>query len=386
MKNKNSKNNLEYREIYLDNAATTKVDERVAKKVCDVMLNFFGNPSSRHSKGLEAEKIVFEARKDVANLLSCRPGDVIFTSGGTESNNLAILGSLNLKSFKNKNIVTSAVEHSSVMSNMKKLESLGFDVRYIKPKFETNNNIDPEDVWENVDQNTVLVSIMHVNNETGNIYDIKQIVRGIRHKNKDIIVHCDGVQAFGKIKTDMIDLDVDLYSFSGHKIHAPKGTGGLYVKNKEKLMPMIIGGSQEFGKRCGTENVAGIAGLGEACKITEISNDYQKAKELHDLLLSKIKTITNLQVNSVGDILPYILNFSFENTNQTAKSEIILNRLQEKNIFVSNGSACSKGSNSTVLKNMGISDRHIESSIRISFSKYNTKQDVIDFVEQINNF
>ncbi len=370
-----------YKEIYLDNASTTKVDERVAERVCEVMVDFFGNPSSRHLKGAEANHIISEARAAVANLIFCKAENVIFTSGGTESNNLAILGSLNVKNNKSKNIITSTVEHSSVMENMKKLESFGFKVNYIPPKSNLNNDINPEDIWCCVDENTVLVSIMNINNETGNIYDIKQIVKGIRHINKDVIIHCDGVQAFGKTKIDVTDLDVDLYSFSGHKIHAPKGVGGLYVKNKKRIVPLIIGGSQEFGRRCGTENVAGIAGLGKACELIDVDKDYNYVKNLYNLLVDEIKNINSIHINSIGNILPYVFNFSLENH----KSEVVLNQLQLKNIFVSNGSACSKGAKSVVLKNMGLLDKYIESSIRVSFSKYNTKQDVLNFVAEIKN-
>ncbi len=365
------------KEIYLDNAATTKVCKEVAEKVYDVMTNFYGNPSSRHSRGLEASKIIFDARNLVANTISAEPENVIFTSGGTESNNLAILGSVDLKFSKNKNIITSAVEHSSVMENIKKLESIGFKVYYVKPNF--NGDIVPEDVWNLVDKDTVLVSIMHVNNETGNIYDVKQIAKGVRHKNKNTIIHSDGVQAFGKMKVNVINLDVDLYSFSGHKIYAPKGIGGLYIKKGVKIKPVIIGGHQEFGYRCGTENVAGIAGLGKACELINLEEDLKYIKKLNTLLISELSQINNVHINSVGSLLPYVLNFSIVGQ----KSEIILNKLQEKNIFISNGSACSKGEKSKALKGMGLEDKYIDSAIRVSLSKYNTYNDIVDFNAQI---
>lgn len=365
------------REIYLDNAATTKVSKEVAEKVYNVMTNFYGNPSSRHSKGLEASNIIFDARNLVGNVISAEPENVIFTSGGTESNNLAISGSINLKSYKNKNIITSTVEHSSVMENMKKLESMGFKVNYVKPNI--NGDIVPEDVWNLTDENTILVSIMHVNNETGNIYNIEEIVKGIRHKNKNTVIHCDGVQAFGKMKINVINLDVDLYSFSGHKIHAPKGVGGLYIKKGIKIKPTIIGGHQEFGYRCGTENVAGIAGLGKACELINIEKDLKYVEQLNAFFISKISKINNVHINSVGNFLPYISNFSIIGQ----KSEIILNRLQQKNIFVSNGSACSKGEKSKALKGMWLEDKYINSAIRFSLSKYNTYNDIIDFSAEI---
>ena len=362
------------REIYLDNAATTKVDKIVADEVYKVMTDCFGNPSSRHSKGSEAANIISEARKSVSKLIHCEPENIIFTSGGTESNNLAILGSFNLKSNKNKNIVTSSVEHSSVSDNMKKLESSGVEVRYIKPR--TNGEIDPREVWNLIDENTALVSVMHINNETGNIYDIEKIVKGIRYKNKDTIIHCDGVQAFGKININVTNLDIDLYTFSGHKIHAPKGVGGIYIKSGLNLRPMIFGGSQEYGYRAGTENVAGIAGLSKACELIDIDNNFQYINNLYRHLVKDISNIEEIHINSVGNISPYVFNFSIVGR----KSEVILNELQKKNIFISNGSACSKGQKSEVLRGMNIKDKYIDSAIRVSLSKYNTEEDIYDFI------
>ena len=362
------------REIYLDNASTTKVDKIVADKVYEVMTRHFGNPSSRHSKGIEAYEIINKSKKAVANLLCCNSQNIVFTSGGTESNNLAILGSINLNSCKNKTIVTSNVEHPSVMKNMKLLESKGFNVNYVKP--DKNGNIDPIKIWDLVNENTALVSIMHINNETGNIYDIKNITKGIRFKNKKTIIHCDGVQAFGKHKVNVIDLDIDIYTFSGHKIHAPKGVGGLYIKDNIKLNPLILGGNQEYGIRSGTENVPGIAGIGEACQLIDIEANLSYIKDLHKLLLDEIHKINNIHINSIGNISPYILNFSILNK----KSEIILNKLNKSNIFVSNGSACTKGKRSVVLKGMDLQDKYIDSSIRVSFSKYNKKEDIMDLI------
>ena len=364
------------REIYLDNAATTKIDKIVADEVYKVMTDYFGNPSSRHSKGSEAANIISNARKSVSKLIHCEPENIIFTSGGTESNNLAILGSFNLKSNKNKNVVTSSVEHSSVSDNMKKLESSGIEVRYIKPG--EDGEIDPREVWNLIDENTALVSIMHINNETGNIYDIEKIVKGIRYKNKDTIIHCDGVQAFGKIKINInvTSLDIDLYTFSGHKIHAPKGVGGIYIKSGLNLRPMILGGSQEYGYRAGTENVAGIASLSKACELIDVDNNLKYINNLSQLLVKEISNIKKIHINSVGNISPYVFNFSIVGR----KSEVILNELQKKSIFISNGSACSKGQKSKALKGMNIKDEYIDSAIRAGLSKYNTKEDISDFI------
>ena len=365
------------KEIYLDNAATTKVDKLVADRIYEVMLNNYGNPSSRHIKGIESENIINDARSKAAKLISCSANNIIFTSGGTESNNLAIIGSVNLKIAGRKNIITSSVEHSSVADNMNKLQSLGFDVKYVKPS--SNGDINPADVWNLVDENTELVSIMHVNNETGNIYDVKRIAKGIRKKKKNTVIHCDGVQAFGKIKVNVIDLDVDLYSFSGHKIYAPKGVGGLYIKQGVKVKPIIIGGHQEFGYRCGTENLIGIAGLGKACEIIDIDSQLNHVSQLHKLLIDEITKIDGLHINSCGNVLPYILNFSVLGK----KSEVMLNRLQQEGFFVSSGSACSKGAKSKVLKGMGLKEEYIDSAIRVGFSKYNTENDVLDFIQVI---
>ncbi|MBP0979791.1 MAG: cysteine desulfurase [Oscillospiraceae bacterium] len=376
MQEKNNKLNKLNNEIYLDNAATTKVDKIVADEVYKTMTDFFGNPSSRYSKGIEAYNIISGAKKSVSKILNCNHENILFTSGGTESNNLAILGSLNLR-VKNKNIITSTVEHPSVSENIKKLESLGFEINYVAPN--KYGEIDPNDILKKINNNTVLVSVMHVNNETGNIYNIKEISKAIRHKNKNIIFHCDGVQAFGKLEVDLEDLDVDLYTFSGHKIHAPKGVGGLYFKKNIKLRPLIIGGHQENNLRAGTENVPGIAGLKKACDLLNINKNLEYINNLYKLLVTEISKLNNIHINSIGNISPFVFNFSILGQ----KSEVILNKLQEKNIFISNGSACSKGSKSKALAGMGILDKYIDSSIRVSLSKYNTTQDILEFINNI---
>ena len=363
--------------IYLDNAATTRVSEKAANEVYKVLTSVYGNPSSNHSIGIEAEKIIYESRKKIARLISCDADCIIFTSGGTESNNLAIMGSINIKDIRNKKIITSGVEHPSVIQCMKNLENQGFNVNYIAPNKE--GIIDPKIIWDLIDENTVLVSIMHVNNETGNIYDIKTISKGIRYKNPSTIIHSDGIQAFGKMNINIDYLDVDLYSFSGHKIHAPKGIGGLYVKKGINIKPIILGGSQENKKRGGTENVSGIAGMGIACEEINIDENLEHIKTLSSFLLKELSVISNIHINSIGNVLEYILNFSIEGQ----KSEIILNKLKDKGIYVSNGAACSKSMYSKVLKNMGIDKKYIDSAIRVSFSKYNTLEEVEKLIECI---
>lgn len=370
---------MKEKEIYLDNAATTQIDKVVADEVYEVMTRFYGNPSSNHSKGIEAYNIISKSRQAIADLLVCDNKNIIFTSGGTESNNLAIFGCINNidNKGKNKNIITSSVEHPSVLKNMKLLESKGFILNYIQPN--KNGDFNIEELLELVNENTVLISIMHINNETGNIYNIKNIVKGVRFKNNKTIIHCDGVQAFGKHKVNVTDLDVDIYTFSGHKIHAPKGVGGLYFKNRINLKPLLIGGEQELGFRAGTENVAGIAGFAKACQLIDIDNKLSHIKYLNRLLISELSNLENIHINSLGNVSPYVLNFSIVNK----KSEIILNRLQNFNIFVSNGSACKKGKKSLVLKGLGISDKYIDSSIRVSLSKYTTEEEIFKLVEAI---
>lgn len=376
---KNKLNNNLNKEIYLDNAATTKVDKIIADEVYNTMLNCFGNPSSRHSKGIEAYNIIYDAKKTISKILGCNHENILFTSGGTESNNIAILGSINLRSGKPKNIITSTVEHPSVLENIKKLESFGFEIRYVAPN--KDREITPDDIFKKIDNNTVLVSVMHINNETGNIYNIKEISKAIRYRNKNIIFHCDGVQAFGKININLEDLDVDLYTFSGHKIHAPKGIGGLYLKKNIKLRPLIIGGHQENNLRAGTENVPGIAGIKKACELLDINKNLEYINKLNNLLMSKISKLNNIHINSIGNTSPYVFNFSILGQ----KSEVILNKLQEKNIFVSNGSACFKGAKSKALIGMGLADKYIDSAIRVSLSKYNTEEDILEFSKAIYN-
>jgi cysteine desulfurase len=364
-------------EIYLDNAATTRVSPDIANTVYETMTEHFGNPSSLHKKGVEAEKILSKTRQLVANILSCDHECIYFTSGGTEGNNLAISGVVNIRNKSLRKIISTNVEHSSIMANMKKLEQFGMEIIRVSP--DKNGHIDPSSIEELVDENTALVSVMHVNNETGDIYDIPAISRAVKLKNPKVIFHSDCVQAFGKININIDQLGADIVTISGHKIHAPKGVGAIYIKKGVTVHPMIIGGLQESGIRCGTENVPAIAGLGKACEFVDITNNKNHVKSLHDYLTSQLNKIPQVHMNSHVGSSEYIMNFSIEGN----KSEIMLHRLEEKGIYVSNGSACSKGGRSHVLVGMGLKDSYIDSALRVSFCEHNTLEEVKFFVDTL---
>lgn len=369
--------------IYLDNCATTKIREQVLEKIYKSLEEDFGNPSSLHGLGLNAEKKIKKARRIIAEFLDVKEGEIYFTSGATESNNIAIQSVVNKYSSRGKHIITSKIEHPSVLNTMKYLEEKGFRITYLE--VDGQGKVDLDQLREALDEETILLSIIHVNNEIGTIQDLKKIRSILNMKNPNTIFHVDGVQSFGKIPFSIRDLSIDLFSFSGHKIHGPKGIGGLFIKDKLNLNPIVYGGDQELGMRSGTENLTGIIAMGEAVRILgeKENEEFKKIKSLKDYTVKKIQgAIPNIKINSPCEegFSPYVLNISFMGT----RGQILLHYLEDKEIYVSTTSACSsKGTaKSHVLKAIGLKDEEIEGAIRIGFS-YEIEEEDIDYLLEI---
>lgn len=357
-------------EHYLDNSATTRVSEAAADKALWMMTRCFGNPSSLHRKGLEAEHELSAARKSVAGRLGVTPDELTFTSGGTEANNLALFGAAYARRRSGNRVVISSVEHSSVLEAAKRLEDEGFAVTRVSPR--ADGRVHPDDVAAAVDSKTALVSVMLVNNETGAVMPVAEIFSAAREKNPDVLCHTDAVQAFGKLEIKAKRLGADLVSVSGHKVHAPKGVGALAVKKGVRLIPRQFGGEQERRLRPGTEALPLIAAFGAACGEFDIAENLRRVADLNTYAKQKLAQIEGVVFNSPEDALPYVLNFSAGRV----RSETMLHFLEEQEIYVSSGSACAKGKPSHVLGALGLDRGRADSALRVSFSKYNTRDDV----------
>lgn len=373
-------------EAYLDNGATTRPSEEVINIMVKSMREYYGNPSSMHRKGVEIEKLVKKARKQVAKALGADEGEIYFTSGGTESNNIAIFGALEGNKRKGNHIITTKIEHPSVLNVFKILEEKGYEVTYLN--VDKNGIIDIEEFRSSLREDTVLISIMYVNNEVGAIQPITDIVKIIKGKKNKPLLHIDAIQAFGKVKFNVNKLKVDLMTISGHKIHGPKGIGALYVKKGTKIKSIIFGGNQEQGLRSGTENVPGILGLGTAAELAKknFESNANKMLELKVKLLNGIKKqIEDIKINGseIEGSAPHILNVSFEGI----RGEVLLHSLEQEGIYISTGSACSskKKAFSHVLEEMGLNDDQLEGAIRFSLSYENTEEEIEYTIEKLSN-
>lgn len=348
---------------YLDNAATTQVCEQAQQAAIRMMQSCYGNPSSLHGLGVASARELAYARESVAALLGCKESCISFTSGGSEANNLAVFGAANARVRQGKKLVTTAAEHSSITGAMKRLEQLGWQVTCIRP--DASGCIDAQAVADAVDEQTTLVSMMLVNNETGAIFPVQEAALKIRQKNPQTIIHCDGVQAFGKLPLKAGRMEIDCMSLSGHKIQAPKGIGALYVRRGVRILPLIYGGGQERGLRAGTENLPAIAALGAACARLEgkLPEYYQRVQMLKEQLIEQLKKIEGVCINSPENASPYLLNLSVPGY----RSETMLHFLESRGVYVSSGSACSKGAASPVLAAMGLPAARVDSALRVSF-------------------
>ena len=359
--------------IYLDNNATTALAPEVLDEMLPYLRDFYGNPSSMHTFGGQLYRRIEEARGKVAQLIGAEPEEIIFTSCGTESDNTAILSATESSPGK-KHIITTRVEHPAVMNFCKHLARKGFRITFLP--VDNKGQISIDELLKALDEETALVTVMYANNEVGNIFPVPEITEILKERN--ILFHTDAVQAVGKIPIDTKNLPVDMLSLSGHKLHAPKGIGALYVRRGTRFFPFMIGGHQESGRRAGTENVASIIGLGKACELAgkNLTEDNIHLKRLRDKLeTTLLKSCPDTTVN--GDVLkrlPNTSNISFE----YVEGEAILLRLNEYGICASSGSACSSGSlePSHVLRAMGVPFTTIHGSIRFSLSRYNTEEEI----------
>ncbi len=376
-------------EAYLDNAATTQAFPEVCDIVRKLMITDFGNPSSKHTKGIQAENYINEAKENIAATLKCQPKEIVFTSGGTESNNMALIGTFLANKRAGKHIITTRIEHASVHEPLAFLEEMGYEVTYLK--VDRLGYVDEKELASAIRDDTVLVSVMFVNNEIGAVEDIKKISDIIKSKNKNTIFHVDAIQAYGKYKIVPKKLGIDLMSVSGHKIHGPKGSGFLYIKENIKIRPIILGGGQQKGMRSGTENVPAIAGLGLAAKMM-YEGHSEKVERLYELkkkLIDGLYKIGNDNKNShdacgvvingidgidIKETAPHIVSASFYGI----KSEVLLHALAAKGVYVSSGSACSSNHPdlSGTLKAIGVSDELLDSTIRFSFSVETTNEQI----------
>lgn len=365
-------------EVYFDNSATTKPYDEVMEVMIDTMKNYYGNPSSAHTLGLKAEGKMNESRQIVADTLGCSREEVVFTSGGSESNNFLIRGFIK----EGAHIITTKIEHPSIIGTCRQLESEGIKVTYLN--VENNGKIDLDELDKSINKDTQLVSIMHVNNEIGTVQDIEKIGKLIKEKSSKIKFHVDAVQSYGKYKINVQKYNIDLLSASGHKIHGPRGIGIAYIRKGLMPKPLIFGGGQERSLRSGTENLAAMVGFAKAAEkiYKNVEENYKKVSEVKNYFINKLQSILDIKINSNGEeYSPYVLSVSFRGV----RGEVLLHSLEAKGIYVSTGSACSARGNkeSHVLHAVGLKPEEIQGTIRFSFSEYNTKEEVDYTIENL---
>lgn len=369
-------------EAYFDNSATTKVFDCVKDIVVKTMMEDYGNAASKHTKGVKAEQYIKEARAIIAKTLKVQEKEIVFTSGGSESNNMALIGAAMANRRRGNHIISSNVEHSSVYNTLGFLQEQGFEITYLPVNHQ--GHIGLEQLKDSLRPETILVSIMYVNNEIGSVEPVEEISKVIKKNYPDILFHVDAIQAYGKYEIRPKRQGIDLLSVSGHKFHGPKGTGFLYIDEKAKVKPLIYGGGQQKGMRSGTENVPGVAGMGAAAK--EI---YERHKEkvdylygLKDYFMKRLEEIDGCVINSQPgrESAPQIVSVSF----QGVRSEVLLHALEEREIYVSSGSACSSNHPgvSGTLKGIGVKQELLDATLRFSFGMFN-KSEEIDYAVQV---
>ena len=363
-------------ECYFDNSASTRVLDSVKDIVVKTMTEDYGNAAAKHRKGMEAERYIREARRIIAGTLKAAEKEILFTSGGSESNNMALIGTALANQRAGRHIISTAVEHPSVYNPLTYLEELGFEITFLP--VDHNGHISLQQLEEAIRPDTILVSVMYVNNEVGAVEPIEEISRIIKAKNPSVMFHVDAIQAYGKYVIRPKKQGIDLLSVSGHKIHGPKGVGFLYIRSGVKIKPLIYGGGQQNNLRSGTENVPGAAGLGVAAKemYTDHEEKIRRLTELKDYMTDRLGEIEGTLVNSKKgtESAPQIVSVSFEGV----RSEVLLHALEDKEIYVSSGSACSShhpGISGT-LKGIGLAQKYLDATIRISFGIFNTKEEI----------
>ena len=362
-------------EAYFDNSATTPVYPEVRDLMVKIMEEDYGNPSSLHMKGVTAARYIKDARESLAGEMKVMPKEIVFTSGGTESNNMALIGGALANRRAGNKIITTSVEHASVGSPMEFLAGMGFDV--VRIGVDSSGQIDQ--LMSEVDDDTIIVSVMYVNNEIGTVMPIADIARLIKEKNPNVLFHVDAIQAFGKYRIYPKRMGIDMMSISGHKFHGPKGVGALFIRDRVKVKPIIYGGGQQSGMRSGTENVPGIAGMALAAEITYngLEEKMEHLRQIKEHLISELTQIDDVYSNS-GDA-PHIASITFKGV----RSEVMLHALEEREVYVSSGSACSSNKQhaSGTLKAIGLPQDKLESTLRFSFSPENTMEQVDYAVE-----
>ncbi len=363
-------------EVYLDNSATTKSFEDVAQLVATIMCRDYGNPSSLHNKGMEAEQYVRQAKEIIAKNLKVNEKEIFFTSGGTEADNIALIGSAMANYRAGRHMITTGIEHPAVLQTMRYLEEQGFKVTYLP--VDRNGAIRLEDLQNAITRDTILVSIMHTNNEIGTLQPIAEAGNLIKKINPNVIFHVDAVQGFGKFRIYPKRMNIDLLSVSGHKIHGPKGVGFLYINEKIKIKPIVYGGGQQQGMRSGTENVPGIAGIARAVEniYGNLDEEVERLYGLKEYFIDGVEKIDQVRINGRKgrDGAPHIVSVSIRGV----RSEVMLHALEEKGIYVSAGSACAarKPQTSETLKAVGVEKDLLHSTIRFSFSIFTTKEEI----------
>lgn len=364
-------------EIYLDNSATTMVRPEVAKLMYEIMTKDYGNPSSMHIKGVQAERYLREAKEIFAGILKVSEKEIFFTSGGTEGDNMAIIGAALAGRRRGRHIITTVIEHSAVLESCAFLEKNGFEVTYLPVN--AAGQVEPDTLKASLRDDTILVSVMYVNNEIGAIEPVSELGRIVKEYNKDILFHVDAVQAFGKFRIHPYKENIDMLTMSSHKIHGPKGVGAIFIKDKTKIQPIALGGGQQKGMRSGTENVPGIAGMAMAAKelYDKFDEDVNRLYELKEYFVREITGIEGATVNGLTgrDSAPHVVSVSFDGI---TKSEVLLHALEDKGIYISSGSACSsnKPSLSSTLKAIGVKNDLLYATLRFSFSVFTTKEEL----------